>query len=186
MNTAVGMLLNHLTLSRQLMLDSVCDLSTAELSWSPSPDHRSCAQLLGVATVADREVLRRLNVDDLPDVPAGFEMRFALWGFGDDSERAGDDSSMPVIFAAHRDALIRTTAFLDSDRLDVPVGPNHLDEEAMFPFETTGEMILATSAYTSFLVGKASSVRLALGRLPVEDPIVESIGGFTTVSGSDR
>jgi hypothetical protein len=31
-------------------------------------------------------------------------------------------------------------------------------------------MILAASAYTSFLVGEVSAVRLALGKTPIEDP----------------
>ncbi len=65
------MLLQSLASSRRLMLDSVRDLSAAELAGRPSPALRSCVRLLGMAALADREVLRLLGVADLPDLPAG-------------------------------------------------------------------------------------------------------------------
>ena len=77
MKSAVTMLLQSLAASRRLMLDSVWDLSALELAGRPSPALRSCVRLLGMAAVADREVLRLLGVVDLPDLPAGFEARFA-------------------------------------------------------------------------------------------------------------
>jgi hypothetical protein len=187
MNPAVAMLLHSLASSRRLMLDSVRDLSAAALSRRPNPAHRSCARLLGMATVTDREALRYLGVVDLPDLPAGFEARFARWGPGEDGETTGYDSSLPGIFASHRDALIRATGALDPAGLDEPVDPpDHLDEEALFRFGTVGEVVLAASAYTSFLAGEASSVRLALGRTPVDDPLdgaIEAIKWLPAVPG---
>lgn len=172
MNPAIAMLRRNLVVSRRLMLGSVRDLSAAELSDRPYPVDRSCARLLGMAAVADREVLRLLNVDGLPDVPAGFEARFAPWGTGEDSETAGYDASLPAIFAAHREGLIDATGSLGSDALDEPVDPpDYLGEGAIFRFGTIGEMILAAWAYTTFLVGEASIVRQALGKDPVDDPI---------------
>jgi DinB superfamily len=172
MNPAVAMLLDNLASSRRLMLDSVRDLSAAELSRPPSPALRSCVWLLGMAAVADQEVLRLLEVVELPELPAGFEARFARWGTGQDGDTLRYDSSLPEIFASQRDALIRATAALDAAALDEPVDPpDHLDEEALFEFGTVGEMVLAASAYTSFLVGEVSAVRLALGKAPIEDPL---------------
>ncbi len=140
-----------------------------------------------MAAVADREVLRLLGVVDLPDLPAGFEVRFARWGTGEDDETLRYDSFLPEIFASHRDALVRATRLLDAAGLDEPVDPpDHLDEEAQFEFGTVGEMILAASAYTSFLVGEASVVRVALGKAAVDEPFDRAIAAInkpTSVPG---
>jgi hypothetical protein len=169
------------------MLDSVRDLSADELSSRPSPALRSCVRLLGMAVVADREVLRLLGVVDLPDLPAGFEARFARWGTGADGETLRYDSSLPEIFASHRNALIRATGSLDAAGLDEPVDqPDHLDEEALFEFGTVGEMIVAAAAYTSSLVGEVSIVRVALGKVPVYDPFDAAIQSLPTVPGGCR
>jgi hypothetical protein len=76
------------------------------------------------------------------------------------------DSSLPEIFASHRNVLVRATGSLDAAGLDEPVDPpDHLDEEALFEFGTVGEMIVAAAAYTSSLVGEVSIVRVALGKV---------------------
>jgi hypothetical protein len=176
MKSPVTMLLQSLTFSRRLMVDSVRDLSALELAGRPSPALRSCVRLLGMAAVADREVLRLLGVVDLPDLPAGFEARFAGWVTRGDGETSRYDTSLPDIFASHRDALVRATASLDAARFDQPVGPpDHLDAEGLFEFGTVGEMILAASAYTSSLAGEVSIVRVALGKAPVHDPFDASV-----------
>ena len=82
------------------MLDSVRDLSVAELAGRPSPALRSCVRLLGMAVLADREVLRFLDVVDFPDLPAGFEARFARWGTGGNGETPWYDTLLPEIFAS--------------------------------------------------------------------------------------
>jgi hypothetical protein len=169
------------------MLDSVRDLSADELSSRPSPALRSCVRLLGMAVVADREVLRLLGVVDLPDLPAGFEARFARWGTGADGETLRYDSSLPEIFASHRNVLVRATGSLDAAGHDEPVDPpDHLDEEALFEFGTVGEMIVAAAAYTSSLVGEVSIVRVALGKVPVYDPFDAAIQSLPTVPGGCR
>jgi hypothetical protein len=71
-----------------------------------------------MAVVADREVLRLLGVVDLPDLPAGFEARFARWGTGADGETLRYDSSLPEIFASHRNVLVRATGSLDAAGLE--------------------------------------------------------------------
>lgn len=178
MNSDITILLQNLAFSRRWMLDAVRDLSSPELSRRPSPGFRSCARLLGMAAVADREVLRFLEVVDLPDVPAGFEARFARWGMGEDGETLRYDFALPEIFASHRNALIRATGSLPAARLDEPVDPpDHLDEEGLFEFGTVGEMIAATSFYTCFLVGEMSIVRVALGKAPVDDPFDAALRG---------
>jgi hypothetical protein len=171
MKSAVTMLLQSLASSRRLMLDSVRDLSAEELAVRPSPALRNCVWLLSIAVVADREVLQFLGAGDLPDLPAGFEARFARWVAVADGEMSAYDSSLPEIFASHRNALIRVAGSLDAARFDEPVGPpNHLDAEGLFEFGTIGEMILAASAFTFSLAGEVSIVRVALGKVPVHDP----------------
>ena len=171
MKSPVTMLLQSLVSSRRLMLDSVWDLSALELAGRPSPALRSCVRLLGMAALADREVLRLLGIADLPGLPAGFEARFARWGTSGNDETSRYDTSVPEIFASHRNALVRATASLDAARFDEPAGPpDHLDAEGLFEFGTVGEMILAASAYTSSLAGEVSVIRVALGKVPVHDP----------------
>ena len=171
MKSPVTMLLQSLASSRRLMLDSVRDLTALELAGRPSPALRSCVRLLGMAAVADREVLRLLGVVNLPELPVGFEARFARRGTGGNGETSRHNSFLPEIFAWHRNALLRTTGSLDAARFDEPVGPpDHLDAEGLFEFGTVGEMILAASAYTSSLVGEMAIVRVALGKVPVFDP----------------
>ena len=128
MKSPATMLLQSLASSRRLMLDSVRDLSAAELAGRPSPALRSCVRLLGMAALADREVLRLLGVAELPDLPAGFEARFARWGTRANGETSTYDTSVPEIFASHRNALVRATASLDAASFDEPVGPpDHLE-----------------------------------------------------------
>ena len=171
MKSPVTILLRNLASSRRLMLDSVRDLSAAELAGRPSPVLRSCVRRLGTAALADREVLRLLGTVNLPDLPAGFEARFARWETGGNGETSRYVTSLPEIFASHRNALVRATASLDAASLDEPVGPpDHLDSEGLFEFGTVGEMILAASAYTSSLAGEVSIIRVALGKVPVHDP----------------
>jgi hypothetical protein len=179
MNWAVTLLLQSLASSRRLMLGSVRDLSTAELARQATPALRSCARILGLVVVADHEVLRHLGTTDLPAVPEGFEARFARWGTGEDGETSRYDSSLPEIFASHRNALVRATGTLGPADLDEPVEPpDHLDEEALFEFGTVGEMILTLAAYTCFLVGEASVARLALGKAAVDDPFDRTIAAI--------
>jgi hypothetical protein len=176
MKSPVTMLLQSLASSRRLMLDSVRDLSAAELAGRPSPALRSCVRLLGMAALADREALRLLGVTNLPDLPAGFEARFARWETGGNGETSRYDTFLPEAFASHRNALVRATASLDAASLDEPVGPpDHLDAEGLFEFGTIGEMILAASAYTSSLAGEVTIVRVALGKVPVHDPFDSSV-----------
>jgi hypothetical protein len=171
MKAPVTLLLQSLAYSRRLMLDSVRDLTALALADRPSPALRSCVRLLGMATVADREALRLLGVANLPDLPVGFEARFARWETSGNGEASRYDISVPEIFASHRNALVRTTASLDAAKFDEPMGPpDHLDAEGLFEFGTVGEMILAASAYTSSLAGEVSIIRVALGKVPVHDP----------------
>jgi hypothetical protein len=176
MKSPVTILLQSLAFSRRLMLDSVWDLSALELAGRPSPALRSCVRLLGMAALADREVLRRLGIVNLPDLPAGFEARFGRSKTGGNGETSRYDASLPEIFASHRNALVRATASLDATRFDEPVGPpDQLDAEGLFEFGTVGGMILAASAYTSSLAGEMSIVRVALGKEPVNDPFDASV-----------
>ena len=179
MNSAMTILLQNLASSRRLMLDAVRDLSAGELARRATPALRSCARIIGMAVVADREVLRHLGATDLPAVPGGFEARFARWGTGEDGE-TGHHGALPEIFASHRNALARATGALGPADFDEPVDPrDHLDEEALFRFGTVGEMILTLSAYTYYLAGEASVVRLALGKAAVEDPFERAIAEAT-------
>jgi hypothetical protein len=179
MNSAVTMLLQGLEFSRRLMLDAVRDVFAAKPARQPISVRCRCARVLGMAVVADRELLRHLGPNDLPDLPVGFEARFARWGTGADTEIWEYDSALPEIFASHRDALLRATGALGPADLDQPVNPpDHLGEDGLFDFGTIGEMILAASAYTSFLAGEASAGRNAHGNAAVDDAFDRAIAAI--------
>ena len=194
MRSGVMFLLHALEVSRRLLIESVADFSAAELSRRPTEVHRSCTQILGMAAVADREAIDRLEPEDIPDVPMGFEARFARWGTGEEDGISVYDHLLPAIFSAHRSTLIRMVTAADPSRLDEPVWPpDYLDEDQCFRFETVGGLIAAVSSYTAFLVGELASVRSALGKAAIDDPFDLATGTFAERSaaksgrnGSDR
>jgi hypothetical protein len=98
------------------------------------------------------------------------------WSVSPEEGETGYLDSLTEIFAARRDALARATGMLGPSDLDEPVDPpDHLEEEAILRFETVGGLILTLSAYTCFLAGEASMVRLALGKAAVDDPFERAI-----------
>src|SRR5882757_8362300 len=130
MRSGVMFLLYALELSRRLLIDSVADFSAAELSRRPTEVHRSCAQILGMTAVADREAINRLEPDDVPDIPVGFEARFVRWGTGEEDDTSLYDHLLPAIFSAHRSTLIRMVTAADRSRFDEAVWPpDYLDED---------------------------------------------------------
>ncbi len=170
--SATTILVQALKISRRRMLGSVRDFTPAEFSHQPAADLRSCRQIFGAAVVADREVMRYLDLVILPS-PDEFDAQHAHWETGNEIKTHLHGSS-PEIFTTHRDALILATKLLVPSQFDTPIIPeDHLDEDAVFRFKTVGEMIAAAAAFTHFLAGEISIIRLALGKPWETDPTID-------------
>src|SRR5260370_2077260 len=101
---------------------------------------------------------------DRPAVSEDFAARFAV---RDDNRSVwgAEVAELLPSFTAYRMAIIRAVANLTQVSLDLPVNGVVLPgNEPSIPYATTGEMLLALSAYTSMLSGELSVIRVGLGR----------------------
>ena len=162
----------NLNSARATMSAALLGVGDEELAREVGPGRRSMESVLGEATMALRETLLAAGEDDLPEVPGGFEARYARWG----TASRPDDAvpGLPAIFSEHVEALARAVQRLGPDRFDEPSDPpGTFDEEGLFSFATVGEMIFSALAYVHFLAGEASMLRLALGKPAAPDPFEE-------------
>jgi hypothetical protein len=135
----------------------------------PGDGWRSMESLLGEATIALRETLVAIGHEDLPDVPGGFEARYARWGTGVELDEGVPD--LPAIFSEHLETLSAAVRTLGSHRLDESVdSPGAFDEDGLFFFATVGKMILTVAGHIHVLAGEASVIRLALGKPAADHP----------------
>jgi hypothetical protein len=60
----------------------VAGIHAEEMGREPGDGWRSIESLLGEATMAMRDTLLATGHEDMPDVPDGFQARYARWGTG--------------------------------------------------------------------------------------------------------
>jgi hypothetical protein len=128
--------------------------------------------------MALRDTLTAIEYEGLPNVPEGFEARYARWGSGADSDSDEAVLDLSTIFRHHLEALVEAMRTLGPHDLDEPSDPpGAFGEDGIFSFETIGEMILSVSGLIHLLAGEASVVRLALGMPAASDPFDELLNG---------
>ena len=165
-----------LTTAAVAMRAALAGLSPEEMNREPGDGWRTVESLLGEATMAMRDALIAIGHEDLPEVPGGFEARYARWGTAAELDEAVPD--LTPIFSEHLETLGGAVRTLGPHHLDDPVDPpGSLDEDGHFPFSTVGTMIHSVSGLIHFLAGEASILRLALGKPPAADPIDDLLGG---------
>jgi hypothetical protein len=158
------------------MRAALAGLGPEDMAREPGPEWRSVESLLGEATMALRDTLLAIGHQDLPDVPVGFQARYACWGTGAELDEVVLD--LPAIFSEHLETLADAVRALGPHHLDEPANPSTaFDEDGLFSFTTVKEMIIAVSGYAHFLAGEASMIRLALGRPAASDPFDELFNG---------
>jgi hypothetical protein len=158
------------------MRAALAGLGPEDMAREPGPEWRSVESLLGEATMALRDTLLAIGHQDLPDVPAGFQARYARWGTGAELDEVVAD--LPAIFSEHLEALADAVRALGPHHLDEPADPSTaFDEDGLFSFTTVEEMIVAVSGYAHFLALEASMIRLALGKPAASDPFDELFNG---------
>jgi hypothetical protein len=158
------------------MRGALAGISPDDMAREPGPEWRSLESILGEATMALRDTLLAIGHEDLPDVPAGFQARYARWGTGAELDEVVLD--LPAIFSEHLETLADAVRALGPHHLDELANPSTaFDEDGLFSFRTVKEMIIAVSGYAHFLAGEASMIRLALGRPAASDPFDELFNG---------
>ncbi len=163
---AKSLIRGSLASARETIKAALADIKPEEMSYEAGT--RSIESLLGEAAVALREVLIVIGHEDLPEVPGGFEARYARWGTG--SETSDSFFDLISIFWAHLDVVSKTLLIFQSEHLDEAVNiPGYFDEDALFSYTTVGTMFVAVSGFIHYLAGEMSTIRLKLGKSPMPD-----------------
>ncbi len=129
--------------------------------------HRVCetgncpAWIVGHLVMSERRALQRLGAADLPNLPEGFEKRFARDETAPRAAAYGDVTILTGLFDRHRARMIDAVKALPADRLDTP-----LDTPSP-RFRTLGEMLLFMAIHTTIHAGQISAIRRSLGRPPL-------------------
>jgi len=161
-----------ITSARISMRAALAGLGPEDVAREPGPEWRSVESVLGEATMGLRDTLLAIGHADLPDVPEGFQARYARWGTGAEMDEA--IPGLSAIFSEHLEALAGVLRTLGPLHLDEPSSPpGAFDEDGVFSFTTVEEMIAAVSGYVHFLAGETSVIRLALGKPAASDPFDE-------------
>ena len=155
---------------------ALTEISPEDMTREPGDGWRSIESLLGEATNALRDTLVAIGHENLPEVPGGFEARYARWGTGAELDQAVPD--LTPVFSGHLETLGGAVRSLGANALDEAIDPpGSFDEDGSFFFATVGMMILSMSGYIHFLAGEASVIRLALAKPPAADAVDDLLGG---------
>jgi uncharacterized damage-inducible protein DinB len=137
------------------------DLQPAEYLHRPAPKANCAAWTIGHLALSDRGALKRMDVQDLPPLPEGFEKRFSRDEGCPQAGEFGDVSQILPIFNAHRERLLEVVK---------EASPAHFDRALEKPhpmFKTLGEYIVFMAAHTAMHVGQITIIRRSLGRPPL-------------------
>lgn len=161
MSDANHMLVYTLATSQQMLNGFLADLPPADYLHRPVPKANCAAWIVGHLTLADRRILGRLDVKDLPELPADFEARFARDECAASAESFGDVTILKPLFNAHRDRLIAAARHVTVEQLATALSvPTPR-------FKTIGEMLNFMPLHVSMHCGQLSTIRRSLGRPPL-------------------
>ena len=138
------------------------DLKAEEFEKQPIAGANCAAWVVGHLTMTDRRTLAGLGVTDLPELPAGFEPRFATTRTLAGSQCGyGDAKQLVALFDAHRDRLIAAVLAADPAKLkEAPAVQSPL-------FADKGEAALFMGLHTAMHMGQITLIRRSLGYPPV-------------------
>ena len=162
MNTPSDVIVHSLTVSKNLLVRYVEDLSAEEYLHRPAPTANCVAWLLGHLTLSDRRAMSAaFGGEHLPALPEGFDRKFSRSEGCPQASDFGDITNLLPLFVIHRDLLIekvRTAA------------PGQLSDALEKPhpmFSTPGEMLSFMSVHTAMHAGQITTIRRSLGRPPL-------------------
>jgi hypothetical protein len=161
-DTPTAAIVYGLRASQKLFHRYLDDLTPAEYLHQPCPGANCAAWLVGHLLLTDRKQLVGLGVTDLPDLPTGFEERFAITrqAAGTPGEY-GAPSALVALFDDHRARLIAAVTTVSAEKLrEAPPYGSPL-------FADRGEAAAFMALHTAMHLGQITIIRRSLGRPPV-------------------
>lgn len=139
------------------------DLKPEEFQHRPCLGANNASWIVGHLTCIDRSRLEKLEAGPLPELPAGFQDRFATTKAAATGTVAdfGNPSDLIRHFDEHRDLLIKTVERLPTKVLN---SPPPFDSPL---FMDSGESLLFVGLHTTMHLGQLSIIRRSLGRPPL-------------------
>ena len=147
--------------SKEMLGALTADLKGSEWTHRAVPGSNCTAWLVGHLILTDRRALALAGVNDLPDLPEGFEKRFSRDPGCPEATSFGDTSILMPMFDQHRDMLMRAIAELPEPTFAEPMPKPHPR------FGTKGEMFLFMGLHVIMHAGQISTIRRSLGRPPL-------------------
>jgi hypothetical protein len=164
MHSASDVIAHSLTVSRDMLVRYVQDLTPQEYVHRPTPRANCVAWLLGHLTLTERGVLKSVfaaDPDALPPLPDGYEKRFSRDDGCPQAEEFGDVSNLLPLFVSHRDLLIERVRSASPEDLSRP------REKPRPMFSTVGEFANFLGAHSAMHAGQITIIRRSLGKPPL-------------------
>ena len=162
MNTPSDAIVHSLTVSKNLLVRYVEDLSAEEYLHRPVPAANCVAWLLGHLTLTDRRAMSAaFGAENLPSLPEGFDKKFSRSAGCPQASDFGDVTTLLPLFVIHRDLLI------EKCRTATPVQLSTELEKPHPMFSTPGEMLSFISVHSAMHAGQITIIRRSLGRPPL-------------------
>lgn len=139
------------------------DLTPEEFQHRPCLGANNASWIVGHLTCVDRGQLEKLGAKWLPELPAGFQERFATTRAAATGTSADFGQPVDLLrhFDEHRNLLIETVGQLPADVLNSqPPFDSPL-------FADRGESLLFVGLHTAMHLGQLSIIRRSLGRPPM-------------------
>jgi len=119
------------------------------------------AWIIGHLVLSSRGMMKRLGVVSLPELPEGFETRFARDELAPNSDDYGDVSVLLPLFEQHHDLFAGRIETLTPEQMATPLPQPHP------MFGTLGEMAAFAPVHVAVHAGHISLIRRGLGRKPL-------------------
>lgn len=177
-NKVGATLVAMLEASRRHLIQTIDGFQGPHWTHVPGDGIACAAWILGHVVLVDRHVLDTLEIEELAELPEGWE---ALHTSRLDDSSLYEFAPTSVLldqFAAHRTALIAAVRALPTSAFDSKIDPPPEDRynplcddlaSPLFDYRTTGEMIGNMHLYTCQLWGELCIVRQSLGMKPHDD-----------------
>jgi uncharacterized damage-inducible protein DinB len=137
------------------------DLKPEEYLHRAVSNSNCVAWLMGHLVLVERNFMTRIGMNDLPELPDGFEQRYAHNEVAPHAQDYGDVTLLLPLFMQHRAKLIEGLA---------KVSDASLEEELPKPhplFGTMNELLAFGPLHQMLHVGQISTIRRSLGRPPI-------------------
>ena len=137
------------------------DLKPAEYLHRPTPKANCTAWLIGHLILTDKMVLTSLGATNIPELPAGFDKRFAREDGAAQAKEFGDVTILLPLFEKLHAVLVEKIKSLPAADLDKKWEKPHP------MFATTGERLNYLAHHITMHAGQITIIRRSLGRPPI-------------------